>query len=350
MPQGLSGVRVLVCDDDEDARELLAAVLSAEGASVCTAASRSGALDAFREWSPHVLVSDVGMPDVDGYEFIGQVRAMTEDEGGQIPAIALRAHARPDDELNALVAGYQAHVVKPVDPLGSCRWWGPCSAVRYSETESVPETEGRTRPIDPPAGQSAGASRQDRKEARARDVGRNLVQGSPVRPHDLPRDEGTPFRRAESLDQKMHLAAPTRDTERDRSVGAPLERLGDEIGDRLGDAIGVPFAVELAAQNEVHRSRRMDRLHLVDDGRSDHPRLAGRRAQGSEAPTRRFLWKSARRRRPAARTVPPARTKPPSSWCDCPSTSIHRASPAAATIRASNTKRPGSAATRSISI
>lgn len=114
---GLSSVRVLVCDDDEDARELLAAVLSAEGATVFTAPSRGEALDAFREWSPHVLVSDVGMPHIDGYELIGQIRAMPEDEGGQTPAIALTAYAMPEDELKALVAGYQVHVVKPIDPL-----------------------------------------------------------------------------------------------------------------------------------------------------------------------------------------------------------------------------------------
>jgi PAS domain S-box-containing protein len=114
--QELSGVRVLVCDDDEDARELLAAVLSAEGAAVFTAPSRGEALDAFREWSPHVLLSDVGMPHIDGYELIGQVRALPEEEGGQTPAIALTAYARPEDELKALVAGYQVHVVKPIDP------------------------------------------------------------------------------------------------------------------------------------------------------------------------------------------------------------------------------------------
>ncbi len=115
--QELSGVRVLVCDDDEDARELLAAVLSAEGAAVFTAPGRGEALDAFREWSPHVLVSDVGMPHIDGYELIGQVRALPEEEGGQTPAIALTAYARREDELKALVAGYQVHVVKPIDPL-----------------------------------------------------------------------------------------------------------------------------------------------------------------------------------------------------------------------------------------
>ena len=114
--QGLAGVRVLVCDDDEDARELLVAVLAAAGATTLATSSGGAALDAFRSFGPHVLVSDVGMPHIDGYQLIGQVRAMTEEEGGQTPAIALTAYARREDELKALLAGYQVHVTKPIDP------------------------------------------------------------------------------------------------------------------------------------------------------------------------------------------------------------------------------------------
>ncbi len=114
--RSLSGLRVLVCDDDEDARELLAAILSAEGAAVCAASSGRRALEALREFAPHVLVSDVGMPHFDGYELIRQVRALPEEEGGQIPAIALTAHAGREDELKALLAGYQVYVTKPIDP------------------------------------------------------------------------------------------------------------------------------------------------------------------------------------------------------------------------------------------
>jgi CheY-like chemotaxis protein len=114
--QGLSGVKILVCDDDEDGRELLAAVLAAEGADTVTAANGSAVLAAFREFGPHVLVSDVGMPHIDGYELIRQIRAMPEDEGGQVPAIALTAHAGGEDELKALLAGYQVYVTKPIDP------------------------------------------------------------------------------------------------------------------------------------------------------------------------------------------------------------------------------------------
>jgi CheY-like chemotaxis protein len=114
--QGLSGVKILVCDDDEDGRELLAAVLAAEGADTYTAANGGAVLEAFREFGPHVLVSDVGMPHIDGYELIRQIRAMPEDEGGQVPAIALTAHAGGEDELKALLAGYQVYVTKPIDP------------------------------------------------------------------------------------------------------------------------------------------------------------------------------------------------------------------------------------------
>ena len=115
---GLSGVRVLVCDDDEDMRDLLAAVLADAGATARTAPSGQSALGAFREFMPDVLVSvlvgDAGAPADDRYQLIARVRAMSEEEGGQTPAIALAAHARPEDELQALLAGYQVHLARPV--------------------------------------------------------------------------------------------------------------------------------------------------------------------------------------------------------------------------------------------
>jgi PAS domain S-box-containing protein len=114
--QDLSGVKILVCDDDQDGRELLAAVLAAEGADTFTAASGGAALEGFREFVPHVLISDVGMPHVDGYELIRQIRALPEGEGGQVPAIALTAHSGAEDELKALLAGYQVYVTKPIEP------------------------------------------------------------------------------------------------------------------------------------------------------------------------------------------------------------------------------------------
>jgi signal transduction histidine kinase/ActR/RegA family two-component response regulator len=114
--QDLSGVKILVCDDDEDGRELLAAVLAAERADTFTAANGGTALEGFREFMPHVLISDVGMPHIDGYELIRQIRALPEGEGGQVPAIAVTAHAGGEDELKALLAGYQVYVTKPIDP------------------------------------------------------------------------------------------------------------------------------------------------------------------------------------------------------------------------------------------
>jgi PAS domain S-box-containing protein len=136
--QGLSGVKILVCDDDEDGRELLAAVLAAEGADTSTATNGSTALEAFREFGPHVLVSDVGMPHIDGYELIRQIRSMPEDEGGQVPAIALTAHAGGEDELKALLAGYQVYVTKPIDPSRLVRIVGNLVGRRVEQKRERP--------------------------------------------------------------------------------------------------------------------------------------------------------------------------------------------------------------------
>ena len=85
------------------------------GAEVATAGSAAEALDALKASPPDVLISDIGMPDVDGYELIRKVRALAADGGGQVPAIALTAYARTEDRLQALRAGYQMHVPKPVE-------------------------------------------------------------------------------------------------------------------------------------------------------------------------------------------------------------------------------------------
>lgn len=114
--QGLSGIRVLVCDDDEEVRQELAAALATARASTRDAPGGCAALDAFREFSPHVFVAEIGGPHAGGHELIAQIRSMHEDEGGQTPAIALSAHVGRDDELTALAAGYQIHLAKPVDP------------------------------------------------------------------------------------------------------------------------------------------------------------------------------------------------------------------------------------------
>lgn len=112
----LSGVRVLVVDDEPDAREVLTLALTHSGAEVRVAATVGAALDILSEWKPDVLVSDIGMPTEDGYELIKKVRAGEAVSGGEIPALALTGYASPEDTARALEAGYQVHVAKPVSP------------------------------------------------------------------------------------------------------------------------------------------------------------------------------------------------------------------------------------------
>jgi signal transduction histidine kinase len=112
----LEQVRLLVVDDDEDSRDLIACILGERGAEVQAAASAEEALRLLEASPPDVLVSDIGMPDVDGYSLIRTVRAMETARGGGTPAIALTAYARAVDGERALAAGFQAHVMKPVDP------------------------------------------------------------------------------------------------------------------------------------------------------------------------------------------------------------------------------------------
>ncbi|MGE0131313.1 MAG: PAS domain S-box protein [Blastocatellales bacterium] len=117
----LSGVRVLVVDDDEDARDVLSAVLTRFGAEVTTATDAAQALnilaaDGPDAPAPDVLVSDINMPGMTGYELIRRVRAMERERGGRIPAVALTAYARAEDRVQALQAGFQMHVPKPIEP------------------------------------------------------------------------------------------------------------------------------------------------------------------------------------------------------------------------------------------
>ncbi len=115
-PPSLAGVRVLAVDDDADARRLVAAVLEDCGAVVRTCASVAEAIAALDGDTPDVIVSDIGMPEEDGYELIRRVRARESAAGGQIPAVALTAYARVEDRMQALTAGYDMHVPKPVEP------------------------------------------------------------------------------------------------------------------------------------------------------------------------------------------------------------------------------------------
>lgn len=112
----LAGIRVLVVDDEPDARILVERVLTQCGAEVVTASSAMQGLEKLREFRPHVLVSDIGMPLTDGYEFIRQIRTLEEAQGGRTPAVALTAFARSEDRMRAMLAGYQVHVAKPIEP------------------------------------------------------------------------------------------------------------------------------------------------------------------------------------------------------------------------------------------
>ncbi|HEU4410745.1 MAG TPA: PAS domain-containing protein [Polyangiaceae bacterium] len=113
----LAGLRVLVVDDEPDARDLVRALLEGCGARVSTAASAAEALELLRAERPDVLVSDLAMPHEDGYDLIRKVRALPPDEGGRTPALALTAYARAQDRTRVLLAGFGSHVPKPVEPL-----------------------------------------------------------------------------------------------------------------------------------------------------------------------------------------------------------------------------------------
>ncbi|MDQ3805555.1 MAG: PAS domain S-box protein [Acidobacteriota bacterium] len=111
----LSGLTVLVVDDEPDALDLIRVVLEQGGARVTTVGDAAGALAAFEAGRPDVLVADIGMPGEDGYQLIRRVRALGLERGGRVPAIALTAYARVEDRMQALRAGYQMHVPKPVE-------------------------------------------------------------------------------------------------------------------------------------------------------------------------------------------------------------------------------------------
>jgi PAS domain S-box-containing protein len=111
----LANLQLLVVDDDDDTREFLIALLEDEGAMVRSAASVATALAALESYWPDLLLSDIGMPEADGYELIRRVREMEVLRGGKMPAIALTAYAREEERQQALEAGFQMHLSKPVD-------------------------------------------------------------------------------------------------------------------------------------------------------------------------------------------------------------------------------------------
>jgi signal transduction histidine kinase len=110
------GLRVLVVDDNPDTCEVVAAILEQAGARVRTCVCASEALTTMDRWLPDILVSDIAMPDEDGYALIRKVRARRMEEGGRVPAVALTALGRSEDRAKALSSGFQVHVDKPVEP------------------------------------------------------------------------------------------------------------------------------------------------------------------------------------------------------------------------------------------
>lgn len=116
-PPELLNLRVLLVDDQLEILDLLDDILSPCGAQVRRCISARAALETLRGWLPDVLVSDIAMPDEDGYWLISQVRALALEEGGSVPAIALTAYVRIEDRLQVLAAGFQQYVPKPVDPI-----------------------------------------------------------------------------------------------------------------------------------------------------------------------------------------------------------------------------------------
>jgi CheY-like chemotaxis protein len=112
----LDGVRALVVDDHQDGLELVAMVLTQQGAEVLKAPDAAAALALLREKRPNVLVSDLEMPGQSGYDLVEKVRALPATQGGLTPAIALTAYSRSDDRVRALMAGFQAHLSKPTRP------------------------------------------------------------------------------------------------------------------------------------------------------------------------------------------------------------------------------------------
>ena len=112
----LHGLRILIVDDDADARDAMRTILAACGADVATAVSAIDAFDVLQQGRPDLLISDIVMPDADGYALLRRVRAPDTGERGLIPAIAVTGHAYPADRQRALGAGYQLHLTKPLAP------------------------------------------------------------------------------------------------------------------------------------------------------------------------------------------------------------------------------------------
>jgi CheY-like chemotaxis protein len=112
----LDGLRILVVDDEADSRDLVTAILTRCGGEVKCCESAAEALKTFRDWKPDLLVSDIGMPNEDGYTLIKKLRKLKSKLAREIPAVALTAYATDDDRKRTLAAGFHLHVAKPIEP------------------------------------------------------------------------------------------------------------------------------------------------------------------------------------------------------------------------------------------
>ena len=115
-PRELEGLHVLVVDDEADARELVAELLGQCNVKVSLASNVRDALRLVESARPTIIVSDIGMPEEDGYVLIRELRALPSSKGGNTPAIALTAYVRAEDRTRTLVAGFNTHLPKPVEP------------------------------------------------------------------------------------------------------------------------------------------------------------------------------------------------------------------------------------------
>jgi CheY-like chemotaxis protein len=113
----LTGTHVLAVDDDADALRLLAEILQAAGASVTTANSGAAALETIMVTPPDVIVADIGMPGMDGFELVERLRRSPDARVRDIPAAALTAYARSEDRAHTLQRGFEMHLAKPIDPV-----------------------------------------------------------------------------------------------------------------------------------------------------------------------------------------------------------------------------------------
>jgi CheY-like chemotaxis protein len=120
LPSGLArvleGLRILVVDDKVDSRDLVSAILTRCGSEVNCCESATEAIKAIQDWKPDLLVSDIGMPNEDGYSLIKKMRKLKSKRARQTPAVALTAYVTHEDRERALAAGFQMHVPKPIEP------------------------------------------------------------------------------------------------------------------------------------------------------------------------------------------------------------------------------------------